>query len=140
MRRIEHLSTQIREHTYPWNSDMRDRYFQSRRDDWNLLCVAMDTLDDTSLALEDYEAAGLGTESGGKYLRLYGMLQAVFLQQDCIRNLHKLFGDTDWTPSIDSRWQGNPRTEKFNNRPSSGDDSQRKGNHEMFHFSNYHSR
>jgi hypothetical protein len=105
MRRIEHLSTRIREHTYPWNSDMRDRYFQSRRDDWNLLCVAMDTLDDTSLALEDYEAAGLGTESGGKYLRLYGMLQAVFLQQDCIRNLHKLFGDTDWTPSIDSRWQ-----------------------------------
>jgi hypothetical protein len=84
---------------------MRNRYFQSRRDDWNLLCVAMDTLDDTCLALEDYEAAGLGTESGGQYLRLYGMLQAVFLQQDCICNLHKLFRDTAWTPSIDSRWQ-----------------------------------
>jgi hypothetical protein len=105
MRRIEHLSTQIREHTYPWNSDMRDRYFQSRRDDWNLLCVAMDTLDDTCLALEDYEAAGLGTESGEKYLRLYGMLQAVFLQQDCICTLHAIFSNTGWTPAVDSRWQ-----------------------------------
>jgi len=95
MTRIEEVSTQIREHTYPWNSDMRNRYFQSRHDDWNLLCVAMDTLDDTCLALEDYEAEGLGTASGGKYLRLYGMLQAVFLQQDCICTLHKMFRDVN---------------------------------------------
>ena len=98
MRRIEHASTQTSEHTYLWNSDMRHRYFQPRHDDWNLLCVAMDTLDDTCLALEDYEAAGLGTESREKYLRLYGMLQAVFLQQDCICYLHKMFSDTDWLP------------------------------------------
>jgi hypothetical protein len=41
MSRIEDLSTEIREHTYPWHSDMRDRYCESRGDDWNLLCVAM---------------------------------------------------------------------------------------------------
>ena len=45
------------------DSNLRETYFQ-HDDDWNLLCVAMDTLEDTCLALQDYEAAGLGTDSG----------------------------------------------------------------------------
>ena len=61
--------------------------FRHDPDHWNVLCISMDTLEDTALALGEFESAGLGQTDAQKYLTLYGALQAVFLQQDSIRSL-----------------------------------------------------
>jgi hypothetical protein len=53
--------------------------------------VALDTAEDTMLALSNYENGRTGSDDGEKYLRLYGFLQAIFLQQDAIKKLHELF-------------------------------------------------
>lgn len=105
MIRIERLSEQIREHTYKWNSDICLKLRQSREDDWNLLCVSMDTLDDTCLALEDYELNGLGKNDGENYLRLYGVFQSIFLQQDAICHLHALFVGSEFEAPVKSKWK-----------------------------------
>ena len=65
----------------------------------------MDTLEDSCLALGYYEASGIGEEDGEKYLKLYGFLQGVFLQQDSIRQLHRIFLEYDSQPSPDSAWK-----------------------------------
>lgn len=67
-----------------------DEPFNNDLDKWNLFCVAMDTLEDTYLVLEFYENSQLSNNEGEKYLKLYGLLQAMFLQQDSIRNLYKI--------------------------------------------------
>ena len=89
MRRVNNLAERIR--GYVNDAHLFDRQFKSNPDEWNALCVAMDTLDDSCLALECYEARGIGEEYGERYLKLYGLLQAVFLQQDSIRYLYRMF-------------------------------------------------
>jgi hypothetical protein len=67
------------------------RHFSGREDDVASAQVALDTAEDAMLALSCYESAGIGTNEGEKYLRLYGFLQAIVLQQDAICKLHELF-------------------------------------------------
>ena len=64
----------------------------------------MDVLGDTCLALEDYEVQGIGRNDGEKYIRLYGVLQSVFLQQDSISHLFKILTGQDLTPEKSSAW------------------------------------
>jgi len=67
--------------------------------------VALDTAEDTMLALSNYERGGIGSDDGEKYLKLYGFLQATFLQQDAIRELYRLFiGNLD-EPADASAWK-----------------------------------
>jgi len=63
------------------------KYFKSHQDKWNTLCAAMDTIGDATLAIQDFQTDGVGSRQGEKYLRLYGLFQAIFLQQDAIREL-----------------------------------------------------
>jgi hypothetical protein len=49
--------------------------------------VALDTAENAMLALSHYEKEGIGSDIGEKYLRLYGFLEAVYLQQDAIKEL-----------------------------------------------------
>src|SRR5262245_49945610 len=54
--------------------------------DWSFLCVAMDILDDASLAIGnvlkfDLDGPTRYDDSGEKYLRLYGLLGATYGQQ-----------------------------------------------------------
>jgi len=103
MRRISALEQQIR--TYVNDANLYDRYFDSHLDDeWETLCVSMNILGDTCLALEYYEASGIGDEYGEKYLKLYGMLQAIFLQQDSIRRIYQVFLKSDLQPDSDTAW------------------------------------
>jgi hypothetical protein len=67
--------------------------------------VALDTAEDAMLALSNYESEGIGSEDGEKYLRLYGFLQAIFLQQDAIRELHRLFVGSFAEPADTSAWK-----------------------------------
>jgi hypothetical protein len=76
---------------HPWK---RELLFNDRVK-WNKLWASMDAIEDTQLAIETY----LGLESfdgyNGGYLYIYGLLQALNIQQDAVNNLNKtLFNAT----------------------------------------------
>jgi hypothetical protein len=102
MRRISALEQQIR--NYVNDTNLYKRCFNGHLDEWNTLCVAMDTIGDTCLSLEYYEASGIGNEHGEKYLKLYGLLQAIFLQQDSIRQIYRIFLGSNLKLESDSAW------------------------------------
>lgn len=54
---------------------------------WNLLCSCLDTIGDTELAIDAYDASGSPDSEGAAYLVVYGALQALFVQQDAVENL-----------------------------------------------------
>jgi hypothetical protein len=72
--------------------DPSDMPFNKDLDKWNIACVAMDTIEDTLLAIQDYEVSEENNSFGSRYLQLYGLLQAVFLQQDAIKYLLNVLG------------------------------------------------
>lgn len=57
------------------------------RDLWHQLCSSMDVIGDTDLAIGAYLANEHFDDDGSKYLRLYGVLQALFVQQDAVKHL-----------------------------------------------------
>jgi hypothetical protein len=102
MERISGLAYSVR--YYVNDAKLCDTRFKTRPDEWYALCVAMDTLEDSCLALQYYEASGIGDEYGERYLKLYGLLQAVFLQQDSIRQLYRTFVGTHLESDSHSAW------------------------------------
>lgn len=64
---------------------------------WNEICSAMDTIDDTALALDAYEQLPPPSGKGACYLAIYGALQVLYVQQDAIRSLATALGQT-YTP------------------------------------------
>ena len=54
---------------------------------WNQLCSSLDVIEDSDLAIDAYIDSKFAKDDGEKYLRLYGVLQALFLQQDAVTNL-----------------------------------------------------
>lgn len=80
-------------------------YFSGDSDRVTTAQVALDTAEDTTLALSHYENEGIGLDEGEKYLRLYGFLQAIFLQQDAIKKLHELFVGSFTEPADTSAWK-----------------------------------
>lgn len=57
---------------------------------WFQLCSCMDVVEDSELAIaaySEYSVGKFGNSDGIKYLSTYGMLQALFLQQDSVINL-----------------------------------------------------
>ena len=67
--------------------------------------VSLDTAEDTMLALSFFVKGGIGRSDGEKLLRLYGFLQAIYLQQDALEKLNDLFVGTKLTHSNDSGWR-----------------------------------
>ena len=55
---------------------------------WSQLGIAMYTIEDTELAIESFEKEiEVQNDHGALYLRTYGLLQALFLQQDAVKHL-----------------------------------------------------
>lgn len=54
---------------------------------WFQLCSCMDTIEDSELAVCAYSEGNFRDNDGDKYLVIYGLLQALFLQQDAVINL-----------------------------------------------------
>lgn len=52
------------------------------RDKWAQICVSMDTIGDCEYAIREYK------NDKSKYLRLYGLLQSFFLEQDAVYSLY----------------------------------------------------
>lgn len=64
-------------------------------DDWGVLCASMDVIDDSLLGIENFLKFGIDGptkygDTGEKYIRLYGALNATYLQQQAMINLFKI--------------------------------------------------
>jgi hypothetical protein len=64
-------------------------------DEWSFICVAMDVIGDAALALNNFLRFSLNgptryEDLGERYLRLYGLLSATYLQQEAVLKLYKL--------------------------------------------------
>jgi hypothetical protein len=69
------------------NETRRQHVLLKNRDLWSQLCSCLDVLGDSQLAIDAYSTVEFGKSDGANYLALYGLLQALFLQQDAVINL-----------------------------------------------------
>ncbi|MDA2913958.1 hypothetical protein MYX77_08380, partial [Acidobacteriia bacterium AH_259_A11_L15] len=59
---------------------------------WHQLCSSLDVIEDTELAMAAYSAGEFGESDGARYLATYGLLQALFLQQDAVFHMCEALG------------------------------------------------
>ena len=59
---------------------------------WNQLLSCLDVVEDTELAIAAYLDREFGESDGAHYLAVYGLLQALFIQQDAVRYLCESLG------------------------------------------------
>lgn len=59
---------------------------------WARLCTCMDTLGDTQCAINAYRETAKEADKPELYLRNYGVLQAMFVQQDALQSLADVLG------------------------------------------------
>jgi hypothetical protein len=71
---------------------------------WNMLSSCLDLIGDTELAIAAYDQAQRPEDEGGKYLFVYGILQAMFLEQDAVRNLCEALGISYTPGDTRGRW------------------------------------
>jgi hypothetical protein len=55
-------------------------------------CAAADAFEDTDLAIRAFRAGATKTDLGARYLAMYGVLQAAFVQMNALRRLHEACG------------------------------------------------
>ena len=70
------------------------------RQKWGQLCASMDAIQDTQCAIQAWAGGPASDDLGERYLRLYGVLQALFLQQDAVKHAAEAVGE-EWEPSAD---------------------------------------
>jgi len=68
----------------------------NKKEDWNYILASEDILEDSNEAISNFLRFGISgptkyNDLGEKYLRLYGMLNATYLQQQAMCNLYKFF-------------------------------------------------
>lgn len=71
------------------NNPIKQTKLIEDKERWNRLCSSLDITVDTQSAIEYYQETEFPNENGGKYLYIYGLLQAFFIQQDAVSNMHK---------------------------------------------------
>jgi len=77
------LSRQIRD--YGHNPRHVERLY-SARFDWHQLWTALNIIDDVDLATKAYIDADFPSTPGEQHLRIFGIFQALFVQQDALRH------------------------------------------------------
>jgi hypothetical protein len=80
-------------------------FFRGDSDNVTSAQVSLDVVEDAMAAISNYLSGGIGVDVGEKYLRLYGVLQAVFLQQDAAAMLCRLFLGSWIEPELPSAWK-----------------------------------
>ena len=61
---------------------------------WNQICSSLYVIGDSLYAIESFQVTEFPEDFGLKYIYTYGLLQALFLQQDALRHLTEAFGLT----------------------------------------------
>lgn len=82
------IETQVREHI---NTHRYQKILISELDNWSQICSSLDILGDTGLALRSYLKSEFPAEAGLSYIYTYGLLQALFIQQDAMSHLSEAF-------------------------------------------------
>ena len=89
IKRIDDLEESVRGHI---NTTRYQNDLLKNSDNWNQICSSLDTIGDTLYSQQDYLNADYPSSSGLKYIFTYGLLQALFIQQDAMRHLSEAFG------------------------------------------------
>lgn len=84
MQSLHELTSWIRNYTQDPRHQPR---LMSDEFSWHQLCAALDTVDDTEEAKRAYLSGDFPANCGEQYLRIYGILQALYVQQDSLHNL-----------------------------------------------------
>lgn len=81
---IDILSSEVRD--YINIGRVQNKLIQDKKN-WNQICSSLDVLGDTTYAISSYINDSFPNDDGLKYIYIYGILQALFLQQDSLRHL-----------------------------------------------------
>lgn len=90
--KIYELVSKIRDRI---NNPIKQTRLIEDKEKWNRLCSSLDVTEDTQSAIEYYQETEFPNENGGEYLYIYGLLQAFFVQQDAVSNMHKALYDVE---------------------------------------------
>lgn len=83
---IENIFSEIREIcNHPWKKEL---LFQDKIK-WNKLWASLDVIEDSQIAINDYISLSEFSSTEKGYLYVYGILHALYLQQDSLINLNK---------------------------------------------------
>lgn len=95
---------------------------------WNQLCSSLDVIGDSDLAIGAYINSKFGKDDGEKHLKLYGVLQALFLQQDAVTNLCESLG-------LSNNLIASPKLKEIRDiRNDSIGHPTKRGNYKSYHF------
>lgn len=104
---LRNVNGQIRD--FINDSTIKKTSIFSKKDEgyWDQLFVALDTIDDTALAIGSFQQESVEAFAGHSYLIAYGLLQALYAQQDAVSFLKvSLFDNSrriDWkNPKYDA--------------------------------------
>lgn len=86
--KIQTIEDSVRNHI---NTSRYQNELLKDSDNWNQICSSLDTIGDTLYSQEDYLRSEYPSSTGLKYIFTYGLLQALFIQQDSIRHLSEAF-------------------------------------------------
>jgi len=84
-----YLVAELINELYSRNTEPRDT-ISKNTDSFNRLTTSTDILSDTYVALIYFENEGFGKQHGEILLSVYGVLQAIFLQQDTINTIYEI--------------------------------------------------
>lgn len=87
--KINQLEMSVRDHinTHRYQADLlRDS------NTWNQVCSSLDTIGDSVYAISSYVESEFPSDTGLRYIYTYGILQALFIQQDALRHLSEALG------------------------------------------------
>lgn len=85
MSKFKKLTEQLRE--FICQDRIRREIEATGGNHWENLCTAMDVLEDTQEALDAFLADSEREDAGEMYLATYGVLEALYLQQDAIQSI-----------------------------------------------------
>jgi hypothetical protein len=85
---IENLLSQIYQYI---NTQRYQSELLSNIDIWNQICSSLWVLEDSLFSINDYVKSEFPDSDGLKYIFLYGILQALFIQQDAVAHLAEAF-------------------------------------------------
>ena len=77
------------------NEIQKQALLMEKIEKWFRITSALDVIEDTACAIEYYRTQPYPAELGGKYLYTYGLLQALFVQQDAVESIHAVIFDVD---------------------------------------------
>ena len=81
------------------NEIQKQALLMEKIEKWFRITSALDVVEDTAYAIGFYQNQPYPSELGGKYLYTYGVLQALFMQQDAVESINAVLRNTksiDW--------------------------------------------